>query len=91
VATENTKLRRPPGAPTTTENTTTPVGRRRGRAAIALSAAYIEVLDGYAAALRTAPLSEQSRRTYASKVRQFLAWLAAADLGLRPQVCKIQR
>ena len=84
MATENTNLRRPPGAPTTTENTTGPVGRRRGRAAIALSAPYIEVLDRYAAALRTAPLSEQTRRTYASKVRQFLAWLAAADLDEDP-------
>jgi integrase/recombinase XerC len=84
VATENTNLRRPPGAPTTTENTTGPVGRRRGRAAIALSAPYIEVLDRYAAALRTAPLSEQTRRTYASKVRQFLAWLAGADLHEDP-------
>jgi len=84
VATENTKLRRLPGAPTTTENTTAPVGRRHGPAAIALSAAYIEILDGYAAALRTAPLSEQTRRTYASKVRQFLAWLAAADLDEDP-------
>jgi len=84
VATENTKLRRPSGAATTTENTTAPAGRRRGPAAIALSAPYIEVLDRYAAALRTAPLSEQTRRTYASKVRQFLAWLAGADLDEDP-------
>ena len=84
MATENTKLRRPPGAATTTQNTTALAGRRRGRAAIALSAPYIEVLDRYAAALRTAPLSEQTRRTYASKVRQFLAWLAGADLDEDP-------
>jgi hypothetical protein len=31
------------------------------------------------AALTRAPLSEQTRRTYASKVRQYLAWLADAD------------
>ena len=86
MATENTKSRRRPGAATTTENTTAPAGRRRGPAAIALSAPYIEVLDGYAAALRTAPLSEQTRRTYASKVRQFLAWLAAADLDEDPLI-----
>ena len=84
MATENTNLRRPPRAATTTENTTAPAGRQRGRAAIALPTPYIEVLDGYAAALRTAPLSEQTRRTYASKVRQFLAWLAGADLDEDP-------
>jgi site-specific recombinase XerD len=84
VATENTKRRRPPGSETATENTAPPSGRRRGRPAIALSAPYIEVLGDYAAALRTAPLSEQTRRTYASKVRQFLAWLAGADLDADP-------
>jgi site-specific recombinase XerD len=35
-------------------------------------------------ALASAPLAEQSRRTYASKVRQFLAWLAAAELEVDP-------
>lgn len=34
--------------------------------------------------MRTAPLSDQTRRTYASKVRQFLAWLAGADLDADP-------
>ena len=38
------------------------------------------MLDDYAEALRSAPLSDQTRRTYASKVRQYLAWLATADL-----------
>jgi integrase/recombinase XerC len=37
------------------------------------------VLDEYTAALRSAPLSEQTRRTYASKARQYLAWLTDAD------------
>ncbi|HEX8157279.1 MAG TPA: hypothetical protein VF526_07820, partial [Solirubrobacteraceae bacterium] len=80
MATENTQRRRPPAAGTATENTTAPAARRRGPAAIALPTSYIEVLDDYAAALRTAPLSDQTRRTYASKVRQFLAWLAGSDL-----------
>ncbi|MDQ3677684.1 MAG: tyrosine-type recombinase/integrase [Actinomycetota bacterium] len=40
---------------------------------------YAVVLEHYAAALRSAPLSDQTRRTYASKVRQFLAWLAVSD------------
>jgi hypothetical protein len=42
------------------------------------------VLDRYTAALRSAPLSDQTRRTYTSKVRQYLAWLADADLDSDP-------
>ncbi|MCA1681093.1 MAG: tyrosine-type recombinase/integrase [Actinobacteria bacterium] len=84
MATENTKRQRRQGPGTTTENTAPPSGRRRGRPAITLPAPYVEVLGDYAAALRTAPLSEQTRRTYASKVRQFLAWLAGADLDADP-------
>lgn len=37
------------------------------------------VLDSYVEALASALLADQTRRTYASKVRQYLAWLAAAD------------
>jgi site-specific recombinase XerD len=47
-------------------------------------ARYIAVLEDYAAALQSAPLSDQTRRTYASKVRQFLAWLAGSDLDEDP-------
>jgi hypothetical protein len=42
------------------------------------------MLDDYAEVLRSAPLSDQTCRTYASKVRQYLAWLAAADLDQDP-------
>ncbi len=34
----------------------------------------------YVAALGAAPLADQSRRTYASKVRQYLAWLVGAKV-----------
>ena len=37
------------------------------------------MLDAYVEQLARAPLSAQTRRTYASKARQYLAWLAAAD------------
>jgi len=37
------------------------------------------VLDAYVDALAHAPLADQTRRTYASKVRQYLAWLAVAQ------------
>jgi len=61
------------------ENTGPPRGRRRGRAAVDLSEPYTGILEGYVVALRLAPLSDQTRRTYTSKARQFLAWLAAGD------------
>jgi integrase/recombinase XerC len=38
----------------------------------------------YVATLGRAPLSAETRRTYSSKVRQFLAWLATADLDGDP-------
>ncbi len=38
------------------------------------------MLAGYVAALASAPLSGQTRRTYASKVRQYLVWLAGAEV-----------
>ena len=36
------------------------------------------------AALQAAPLAAQTRRTYASKVRQYLVWLAGAELDGDP-------
>ena len=41
-------------------------------------------LAGYHQALRAAPLSAETRRTYASKVRSYLAWLAAANVDGDP-------
>jgi hypothetical protein len=46
---------------------------------VALPEAYTAVLGDYTANLARAPVSAQTRRTYASKVRQFLVWLEAAD------------
>jgi len=42
------------------------------------------VLDEYTAKLARAPLSAQTRRTYAAKVRQYLVWLEAADTAGDP-------
>ena len=36
-------------------------------------------LEDYQRALRATPLSDETRRTYLSKVRGYLTWLAAAD------------
>ena len=49
-----------------------------------LPGAYASVLDRYVAELASAPLSAQTRRTYASKVRQFLTWLAGAEVDSDP-------
>ena len=62
--------------------------RGRGRAAIDLPQPYNAVIDEYAAALRSAPLSDQTRRTYASKVRQYLAWLADGGVAGAPLLAK---
>jgi site-specific recombinase XerD len=61
------------------ENTDAPSEWRRGRPAADVPAAFAAVLARYTGSLDTAPLSAQTRRTYASKVRQYLIWLAAAD------------
>lgn len=57
---------------------------RRGRAPVDLSAASDAVLGAYMRALATAPLSAQTRCTYTSRVRQYLAWLAAAEVDADP-------
>ncbi len=74
--------RRPPES--ASENSKASSARRRIRAAVHLPAAEAAVLDDYTEALRSAPLSDQTRSTYASKVRQFLAWLASAGLDSDP-------
>src|SRR5215218_2975029 len=48
------------------------------------SGPYAAALEAYTSALASAPLAEQTRRTYASKVRQYLAWLAGAALDGDP-------
>jgi integrase/recombinase XerC len=45
-----------------------------------LSEDFAGILAAYKAALALTPLSAETRRTYVSKVRQFLAWLAGADV-----------
>ena len=42
------------------------------------------MLDDYAAALAGAPIAPESRRTYLSKVRQYLAWLVGAAVDGDP-------
>ena len=64
---------------TTSENTEPDQRRRPGATSITLSDAHRQVLAGYLAVLARAPLSAETVRTYTSKVRQYLAWLAIAE------------
>jgi site-specific recombinase XerD len=84
VATENALHTGSHDPESASENTQAPSARRRGRAAIDLPTLEAAVLDDYIEALRSAPLSDQTRRTYTSKVRQYLAWLADAHLDEDP-------
>ena len=79
MASENTRQTAPQPDESTSENTTTVASRPPGRAALELPQPFAAVLDAYVIALATAPLAAQTRRTYVSKVRQYLAWLASAQ------------
>ena len=61
-----------------------PEPRRRGRPPAPLPARLEPVHAAYAAALAHATMSAETRRTYASKLRQYLAWLDTADLAGDP-------
>ena len=52
--------------------------RRRGARPTALGAELEAVHADYATSLRSAPVDDDTRRAYASRVRQYLAWLATA-------------
>ena len=58
--------------------------RRRGRQPVALPARLAALHAAYVAQLSAARLSAETRRTYASKTRQYLAWLPTDVLGGDP-------
>lgn len=64
----------------TSENTRPVPGPRRGRQPVPLPVRLESVHAAYVAVLAGAPLSAETRRTYASKARQYLAWLDAAHV-----------
>jgi hypothetical protein len=76
------------GTETASENTN-PIERRRpGALPTALTGGHQEILDAYTTALATAPLSVETRRTYASKVGQYLASdLDDVRISARKAVC----
>ncbi len=53
---------------------------RRGRQPVPLSERFETVHENYTAALTDTTLSAETRRTYASKTRQYLAWLETASV-----------
>jgi hypothetical protein len=79
VASENTQSRPSPVAESTSENTSPSTKPRRGRAPVELPGRWAAEQETYLVSLASAPLSHQTRRTYASKTRQYLAWLAGAE------------
>jgi site-specific recombinase XerD len=84
VASENARQRGSQQPEFALENTSTAARARRGRAPAQLPEPVADVFGSYVSALAAAPLAEQTRRTYASKVRQYLAWLAGAELDGDP-------
>jgi site-specific recombinase XerD len=56
-------------------------GARRGARPTELSPDLAEFLESYAAELDDAPLSAETRRTYVSRVRMYLAWLVDRGQG----------
>lgn len=70
---------------TASENTKPLVGApRRGHAPASLPAALTATHAAYTGQLARAPLAAETRRTYASKVRTYLAWLDSADVDGDP-------
>jgi len=85
VISENASKRRRQQTGTASENTKPLVGPpRRGRAPASLPAGLAAAHGTYTAALARAPLSAETRRTYASKVRAYLPWLDVADVDGDP-------
>ncbi|MDF5757389.1 hypothetical protein [Spongiactinospora sp. TRM90649] len=58
-----------------------PLPKRRGARPTPLPDTSAEILDGYATALQDVPLAADTRRTYISRVRMYLAWLAERPDG----------
>jgi integrase len=68
----------------TSENRTAVPTKRRGAVGTPLSTRLADLLEEYRTQLAAAPLSPESRRTYLSKIRQYLRWLGAAAVDGDP-------
>ncbi|HKR50868.1 MAG TPA: tyrosine-type recombinase/integrase [Pseudonocardiaceae bacterium] len=68
----------------TSDNGQPPGARRHGRTPVTLPTEYEIIHAGYVEQLAAAPLDDDTRRAYASRVRQFLAWLPGAVIDGDP-------
>lgn len=84
MTSENPRRRGSQDPRTPSEHTAAIPGSRHGRAPVDLPDQYAGVLDAYTTALAAAPLAAQTRRTYTSKARQYLAWLVTAEVDGDP-------
>ena len=84
VASEKTGTGRSRPRQPASENTGPSGIRRRGARPTALPTGSASVLERYAAALADVPLAEETKRTYLSRVRMYLAWLASPPAARRP-------
>jgi integrase/recombinase XerC len=70
----------------TSENTGVPSEpRRRGAQPTALPREYADFLAAYTGVLADVPLAADTKRTYVSRVRMYLAWLASPAASRRSQ------
>jgi integrase len=83
VASENTGTGRSRPRQPASGNTGPSGTGRRGARPTALPAGPAGVLERYAAALAGVPLAEETKRTYLSRVRMYLAWLASPAAARR--------
>jgi integrase/recombinase XerC len=71
-----------PDLPESTSDNTRP--RRPGARPVPLTSHLEAVHAEYMAALRRAPVDDDTRRTYGSRVRQYLAWLDGTEVDRDP-------
>src|ERR1017187_5056840 len=86
VTSENTVRDSSRTRQSTSENTGVPSEpKRRGAQPTALPREYADFLAAYTGALADVPLAADTKRTYVSRVRMYLAWLASPAASRRSQ------
>jgi len=87
VTSDNAALASPNRPESTSDNTSPPEILRRAGARPVPLPTHLEVVHAeYAAALQRAPVDDDTRRAYSSRVRQYLAWLEGTDVDGDPLV-----
>jgi site-specific recombinase XerD len=87
VSSDNPSIQAPQPLESASDNRKAPPGHRRPGAILSPLPADLEaVLSQFQVALDGAPIDDDTRRAYTSRVRQYLAWLQAADVEGDPLV-----